>query len=339
MRQPCAPHSTPNADRAPSLADDTAFLAAMRRVPPDHLASIYVDLGGLGSAVGVGAIGGYSDASLALVVEPNGLRLAGGAPFDADGASAEVREAFALASEPSSLADWMPDDTEAELVLFGVAQALRAAEERLANDPAAPEVADALNQVRALAALGLGINVDDDLLPLFDRETALAVGGLTDVAPSFQLLLRPSDADAAQASLDRMRDALRGRGSSVSEREVGGVTITTLEVPELGELSYAMRDGVIIAGLDPDHVAAALVAATDGTTLGESERYRSTWDLAGVHGGNEFWLDVAAMVDAAGEELGVTGDVRDILLEIDALAMTAPARDETSEFHLILTAR
>jgi hypothetical protein len=58
-----------------------------------------------------------------------------------------------------------------------------------------------------------------------------------------------------------------------------------------------------------------------------------------VRGGNEFWVDVAAVVDAAGEELGVTGDVRDILLAIDALAMTAPARDEMSEFHVVLTAR
>ena len=329
-----------DADRAPSLADASSFLAAMRRVPPDHLAAIYVDLKSLAGAAGAGeGLGGYSDASLALVVEANGLRLAGGAPFDADAAPEAVRQAFALASEPSRLADWMPADTQAEIAMFGLAQGLLTAEEQLGANPATPEVADLLNQVRAVAAIGLGINIDDDLLPLFDREAAIAVGGLADAAPSMQLLLRPQDAGAAQASLDRIRDALRGHGSTVREQDAAGVTITTVTVPDLGEVSYAVRDGVIIAALDPDHVAAALAAVADGSTLGASPRYRSAWEFAGVHGGSEFWVDVAAMVDAAGDELGVSGDVRAILHEIDALAMTAPARNEMSEFHLVLTAR
>jgi hypothetical protein len=329
-----------DADRAPSLADDTSFLAAMRRVPPDHLASIYVDLSSLAGIAGASEqLRGYSDASLALVVERNGLRLAGSAPFDAAAAPASAREAFALASEPSSLADWMPDDTQAELVVFGAAQALLAAEEQLGSNAATPEVADLLNQVRALAAVGLGINLDDDLLPLFDREAAVAVGRLADATPSTQLLLRPADAAAAQASLDRMRDALRGHGFSVGERDADGVTITTVTVPDFGEVSYAVRDGVIIAALDPDQVATALTAAADGSTLGASSRYRSAWEFAGAHGGTEFWVDVAAIVDAAGDEIGVTGDARAILLQIDALAMTAPAHDEMSEFHLVLTTR
>jgi hypothetical protein len=329
-----------DADRAPSLADDTAFVAAMRRVPADHLAAMYVDLQGLASAAAAeDQLGGYSDASLALVVERDGLRLAGNAPFDAEAASAGAREAFALASEPSSLADWMPDDTQAELVVFAVGQTFVAAEEQLGAGPGMGEVADAIDQLRGLAALFLGIDLDEDLLPLFDREAAVAIGGLQDAAPRGQLLLRPADAGAAQEALDRMRDSLRERGVAVDEQNAEGVTITTIDVPQIGQISYAMRDGVIVSGLDPDHVAAALTAVADGTTLGASARYRSAWELAGVRGGNEFWVDVAAVVDSAGDELGVTGDVRDILLAIDALAMTAPARDEMSEFHVVLTAR
>jgi predicted regulator of Ras-like GTPase activity (Roadblock/LC7/MglB family) len=329
-----------DADRAPSLADDTEFVAAMRRVPADHLAAVYVDLRGLAASAGAEEqLGGYSDASLALVVEQDGLRLAGNAPFDADAASPSAREAFAMASEPSSLADWMPDDTQAELVVFAVGQTFLAAEEQLGETPGTGEVTDAIDQLRGLAALFLGIDLDEDLLPLFDREAAVAVSGLLDAEPSGQLLLRPADPGAAQEALDRMRDSLRARGVAIDEQDVEGVTITSIDVPQIGQLSYAMQDGVIIAGLDPDQVGKALSAAAAGTTLGASARYRSAWELAGVRGGNEFWVDVAAAVDAAGEELGVTGDVRDILLAIDALAMTAPARDEMSEFHLVLTAR
>jgi hypothetical protein len=329
-----------DANRAPSLADDQGFLAAMRRVPADHLASMYVNLRGLPGATAA-QMGGYTDASLALVVEQNGLRITGNAPFDADSAPAGAREAFALASEPSSLADWMPDDTQAELVVFGISQTLRAAEEQLGADPATADAADAIDQLRAVAAIGLGINLDDDLLPLFDREAAVAVGGLQGGSSMLagQLLLRPSDADAAAAALDRMRDALQAHGATVDESQADGVTITTVDVPDFGAISYAMRDGVIVAGLDADSVGAALSAASDGSTLGASARYRSAWELAGAHGGNEFWVDVASAMDAAGADLGVTGDVRDILLSIDALAMTAPARDEISEFHLVLTAR
>lgn len=329
-----------DADRAPSLADDTEFVAAMRRVPADHLAAVYVDLRGLAASAGAEEqLGGYSNASLALVVEQDGLRLAGNAPFDADAAPASAREAFALASEPSSLADWMPDDTQAELVVFAVGQTFLAAEEQLGETPGTGEVADAIDQLRGLAALFLGIDLDEDLLPLFDREAAVAAAGLLDAEPSGQLLLRPADSGAAREALNRIRDSLRTRGVAIDEQDVEGVTITTIDVPQVGQVSYAMQDGVIIAGLDPDHVGKALSAAADGTTLGASSRYRSAWELAGVRGGNEFWVDVAAAVDAAGDELGVTGDVRDILLAIDALAMTAPARDEMSQFHLVLTAR
>ena len=329
-----------DADRAPSLADDTAFVAAMRRVPADHLASMYVNLRGLAGAAGAEEqLSGYSNASLALVVEQGGLRVAGNAPFDADVAPANAREAFALASEPSSLANWMPEDTLAELVVFGLGQTLAAAEDQLGATPETGEIADSITELRGLAALFLGIDLDQDLLPLFSREAAVAIGGLQDGDPRGQLLLRPADADAAQETLNRMRDSLRERGVAVEEQEVEGVTITTVEVPQVGQLSYAMQDGVIIVGLDPDQVAASLSAAADGTTLGASTRYRSAWDLAGVRGGNEIWVDVAAVVDAAGDELGVTGDVSDILHAIDALAMTAPARNEASEFHVVLTAR
>jgi hypothetical protein len=43
----------------------------------------------------------------------------------------------------------------------------------------------------------------------------------------------------------------------------------------------------------------------------------------------------------AGDDLGVTGEARDILLRADAVAMTAPARPDQnrSEFHVVLTVR
>jgi hypothetical protein len=127
----------------------------------------------------------------------------------------------------------------------------------------------------------------------------------------------------------------------VTESELEGVRVTSLVLPELGSAAFAMRDGVVVVGLTPDDVAAAFAAQARGQSLGEEPRYTSAWDLAGQRGGNEAWLDVAALLEAAGDELGVTGEARDILLRAEALAMTAPARPDQarSEFHVVLTVR
>ncbi len=329
-----------DAGRVESLGGSERFARAMERVPVDHLASIYVDMAGLAGAADLGdQLGGYSTVSLALVVQPEGLQLAGSAPFSAEAAPSPAREAFALSSEPSSLSEWMPADTQLEAVVFGLSQTLRAAEVQLGQQDPGGEVLGAIDQLRAIALFGLGINLDEDLLPLFDRETAVAVGGLESGAPSGQLLLRPSDPDAAAAALERMRAALEERGIAFDEQQVDGRSIISVELPDLGTLAYATRDGVIVAGMSTDDVAAALAAELDGSSLAEDQGYRGAWDLSGTRGGNEIWVDAGAMLDAAGDQLGVTGDLRDILLQVDAVAMTAPSDEDHSEFHFVVTVR
>jgi hypothetical protein len=329
-----------DAGRTSSLADDSGFAAAMRRVPADHLAAFYVDLESIAASAEMDEqLGGYSALSLALVAEQDGLHLAGIAPFDADAAPSAGRAAFALASEPSSLTDWMPAETQAEAVVFGLSQMLRSAEEQLGAVPGSDQVTDALAQLRAIAALGLGISIDDDVLPLFDREVALAVSDVGDETPSLQVLLRPSVPDEAAAALERITAALEDRGAIVEESPVDGATIITVSVPDLGELSYAVREGVIIAGLEVADVAAALAAHDAGTTLADSPRYVAAWELAGDRAGNEVYVDVASLADLAGDQLNLDDDARDILNAMGALALTAPAREDQSEFHAVLTVR
>jgi hypothetical protein len=138
-----------------------------------------------------------------------------------------------------------------------------------------------------------------------------------------------------------MRAALEERGAAATTEQVGAATVTSVAVPELGMVSYAVSEGIVVIGLSAVDVAAALEARGDGRSLAADSRYTQAWELAGSHGGNELWLDVGALVDGAGEELGVTGEARDILLQAGALAMTAPARpDEArSDFHVVLTVR
>lgn len=327
-------------DRGASLADDAAFTAAMRRLPADHLAVAYLDLARLAEVGGVAErVAGYSTVSAALIAEPEGLRLHAFAPFDADAAPSDVREGFALASEPSSLAEWLPADTQAAAVIFGLSGAVETAEDGLAGEPGAEEITSALAQIRALAAFGLGIDLDDDLLPLFSAEAGIGVSGLTTANATGQLLLRPDDEDAATASLERMRDAVREHGGQVSERDADGTAVTTIGIPQVGSLSWAMSEGVIIAGLTFDDVADSLAARTSGDSLADTDRYRGAWELAGARGGNEAFVDIGSIADASGDALGMTGDARDILLSIGAAGLTAPARDDASEVHMVLTVR
>lgn len=328
------------ADARPSLADDAGFTAAMRRLPADHLASAYLDFASAAEQAGVGdQIGGYSTVSAALLAEPDGLRLDAIAPFDASAATVEERADFAAGSESSTLAEWLPADTQASAAIFDLHRTAQAAEDAVAGQPEAQDIIDTLNQLRALAAFGLGIDLDNDLLALFSSQAGIGVSDVMTDARHGQLLVRPSDATAAAATLDRLRDAIGERGGQTSESVAGGLTISTVEVPQVGAASWTVSDGVIVAGLTPDDVAAAVAAHASGQTLAASERYRAAWQLAGDRGGNEAFVDIGAIVDASEDALGTTGDTRDILLTVGALGITAPARDGNTELHIVLTVR
>ncbi len=326
-----------DAGRRPSLAADSSFRAAMRRLPEDHLAAAYLDLRRAGT-IGA-ALNGYSTLGLAVVVEPNALRATGTAPFDAGSATELSRQQFALSSEPSSLTDWMPADTEAEVVLYGLAQSIGALEQQVGTNPDFSGASTAITQLRALAALGLGIDLDTDVLPLVDREAAAAARGLgTDRAGAI-LLLRPSDPDAAAAALSRMRDAVTAHGASASTREMAGVAITTVDVPDLGALSYAMQDGVVVIGTTPDDVGAALDAHASGDSLASTDGYQRAWALTGERGGTELYVDAAPLATLLAETIQLPADERDILLQVASVALTAPAHDESTEIHMVLTVR
>ena len=211
------------ADARPSLADDAGYAAAMRRLPADHLASAYLNLAGAAAQADAEAqVGGYSTVSAALLAEPDGLRLDAVAPFDSSAASVEERADFAAGSEPSTLAEWLPADTQASAAIFDVQRAAQAAEDGLGAQPETQGIVDTLNQLRALAAFGLGIDLDNDLLALFSSEAAIGVSDVMTDAPHGQLLLRPSDAAAASAALEHVRDAIGDHGGQVGQSEAAG---------------------------------------------------------------------------------------------------------------------
>jgi hypothetical protein len=327
------------ANRRASLADDSGFTAAMRRLPPDHLASAFVSLGALADAAGTtDAASGYSSLGMAIIAEPQGLRVEGTAPFQSEAASEEARRGFALAGQVPSVVDWMPADSQVSVVVFGLRRILQDAEAGLAGQPAAADLISSLNQLRALAGFGLGINLDQDVLPVLDGEVGLAISGLSEGMPHGQLIIRPPDPAAARATLERLRKALGGAGASVTERPAADATVVSVEMRQVGSASWAIAGDVIVVGLAYDDVAAALRTRA-GSSLADSAPYRAAWQLAGDRGGNELFVDIGSIADQSADTLGMTGDARDILLSISALGITAPARDDTSQLRAVLTVR
>ncbi|HET8586866.1 MAG TPA: DUF3352 domain-containing protein, partial [Candidatus Limnocylindria bacterium] len=322
-----------------SLADAAAFRASRHELPADYLAAAYVDLDALARSAGAQQeVSGVSTGTLALTATDAGLELNGQAPFDAQLASASNRAAVALGNEPPSLTDWMPQQTQAEAVVFGLRRILETAEQQLGVTSGAGDLSGTITQLRALVAFGLGLSIDDDLLPLLDRESAIAINA-SDGQPSGQLLLRPNDAEAAAQALNRIRDALQQRGARVTTAEAAGVTITSVSLADVGSAAYALSDGVVVIGLDVGAVRAALQAHAERSTLAAGQRYTATFESLGAHGGIELYLDVPAMLSALGGGLDVSSQTRDMLQHVDAVGVTIPTRDDHIEFHAIVTIR
>jgi Protein of unknown function (DUF3352) len=321
-----------------SLGSRPDFRNTMDGLEADHLASAFVDIAAFAAATGTeDQISGVSTAGAVLVAEREGLRLSGFAPFDDGDAAPSDRAGFALGGEPSSLSDWMPESTLGELVVFGLRQTLEDAEAAIGEVPEGEDVASTLDTIRALAAFGLGIDLDADVLPLLDREVAVAITGFDGELPSGQLLLRPEDPDAAAASLDRIAERLGAVGASTATETVGDVEVTILTLPDTGEVAYAVVDGIVIIGFGVDDVVASIEAHESGRTLGGSAAYERTFEVAGTRAGNEGYVDVGAVVDLLGGTMDLPPDARDILSQVGTFGFTAPSHDHQIEFHAVLT--
>ena len=323
---------------AESLAAREDFVDAMDRVPEDNLASAFADLAAVAEATGVEQpLDSYTTASAALIAEAEGLRLSGSAPFDVASAAPSARERFALGTEPSSLPEWMPEDTLAEAVLFGLRQTFEDAEAAIEATPDGGEVTSALDTIRAIAAFGLGVDLDADVLPLFDREVGISITGFDGELPSGQLLLRPDDPDAAADAVGRIADRLSAIGGSRSTEDHDGIEITLLSLPDTGTFAYAVTDGILIVGFSAGDVIAALEAHDAGTSLAATDAYQRAFEVAGTRAGAEAFVNVGAVVDLAGDQPDLPDDARDILGQVGAFALTLPSREDQIEFHAVLT--
>ena len=315
-----------------SLAAQPAFTDAMDDQPNDYLASFYVDLAALADASGTTAdLGSVTTASAVLVAEPDGLKLSGSAPLAAgSGAPATA--------EPGTLTGWMPEGTLAEVTVFGLRDALEAGLAVAGEVPEGEEVTSAIDTLRALAGFALGVDLDADVLPLIEGETALAIGGIGATgAPSGQLLLLPPDAEAAIETLRRIAERIGSSGGSTSTETLEGVEITTLSVPDTIDVAFGVVDSVVVIGLSAGDVAAVAEARSSGLTLESASAYEQAFDVAGVREGTEVFVDVGTVGGLLSLLVELPDDARDILSGLGSFALTVPTEPNQIEFRAVLT--
>ncbi|MBD0291285.1 MAG: DUF3352 domain-containing protein [Thermoleophilia bacterium] len=265
-----------------------AWEDATRDLPEDALVTLYVRGDALvARANAEGGLGAEGDELLscffpdgrmpsvgaAVVAEEDGLRLVAGAKAKVEGAS----------NEESSLAGELPGGALAFFSGHGIGEQLRGAL-RCASD-ASEDVTRGLAQ----AELALGVSLDEDLLPLFAGETALAVypaeGGAQAGAgrPPAAVLLATDVEDEARAR--EVADRLAARASAFLD----GVTVTDVDIAGIrakrvnvrGEASffYAVFDGKLVLSSSAEGIEGL---RGDGPRLDEDEAFSNARERAGA---------------------------------------------------------
>ena len=145
----------------------------------------------------------------------------------------------------------------------------------------------------AQAELALGLSLEEDVLPLFDRETAFALyrspgaelaqeaGGLT--LPTITLATEVEDEARAREAADRAaaRASAFVDGVEVEDVEVGGIAAKRVTLPDARGLYllYAVFDGKLVLTSTEQGL---LAFRQDGPRLSEDDAYRRAREAAGA---------------------------------------------------------
>lgn len=257
----------------------------------------------------------------------------------------------------SRFAEHLPADTLGYLEVHGVGALV---ERSLATMRADPAQADTIAQLeQGLLALGGATNLTgwiEDLgiavLPVGD-----SVGGA--------ILIRGTDADAAAARLTQVRNllALAATGTDVTVRdsEHAGVTITTVDLGDLGtllsgmgvpadvgglrlELAIAARDDLVVVGIGSGVVERVLDVQA-AASLATSGSYGEAVGLAGSRNEVQAYVALDRLVGfveglaPADQRAAWDRDVKPYVDHLAALAWSSGGADQGSRASLVLTVK
>lgn len=290
-----------------SLADDERFEQALGDLPAEAVATLYLNGqelmasleqgdGGVNPLFDLGAGGALVSMAMALTAEGQG--------FSIDGV---VRTEGA--PEPATYTAALPAVVPADALVYASFSNLRTSLEKLLELAAKqdPEFDSKLGQ----AQLGLGVSIEDDLLPLFEGEHALYVRPGAPI-PEVTLVLSPADPARGRATLDKLitnivsLSGLTGEEApfTVTDTSIAGLPVKQLDLEDQQfSLSYALVGEQIVLTTQASGIA-DLVAGGGG--LAGDPLYQEATGAAGIEGETTGFLyvnmrDGLALLEQLGE--------------------------------------
>jgi len=304
-----------------SLADADLFEQTTGALPDEALATVYLngeELTPLLEASGTSeedraalecALGdaGIPSMAFSLAAEDDGARLSG----------AVRAENLAVPEEGGSE---LAGEIEAGALLFvsvrGLGDQLRETFRCLRDAD------EEFNEDLAQAELFLDVSLEEDILPLFEEETAVVVYPPSDDAepqdselpfeiPTAALVTQVDDEGEALETADQLAEQVASftDGAEVERVDVGGVEARRVETGGAVDVYYAAFDGRLVVATTEDGLAAV---QGDGDSLSDDEDYASAREAAGppdettgfwyvdLADGIDYFLDVYS--SAEGEE-------------------------------------
>ena len=307
-----------------TLEDLAEMTRLTEQLPTDWLAFVSYDMTELMAQAfsEAGTAEPEMAAALESLMEHQSLRgamamSASGDRFSLDAATDVPTGPFALVNENRGLADEVPSDTLYFSDAGNVGAALAGVIEPLKEAAAAtPEAAEQLRV--AEAALGGDL---EELVSWID-DAAIAIG-YDGSEPYGGLVLVPNDQDVAQRRLDQLGSfaALAAldpaSGISVEERDVAGVTVTTIrwEAPDdavafmlpvaVGiHIEYAVTDDRALIGIGDAFVGRVLELDASASLASVARYTDAVAGAGGAENAGVTWLDLAGTREAVEGALG-----------------------------------
>lgn len=236
-------------------------------VDSDALVHVYV-AGAAVKETPLGAVFGSDLPSLALSLNPEegGVKIEGAAkPASSDLFPEEFKAELPQKIPAGVYAYAGMNDLERQLSLLRDALA---------------EAAPNLDRDLARAEAELGVSLDEDVLPLFSRESALYVRPGFPI-PEITILTQVDDEQAAVATLDKLADELSEYlgGAEATREQIDGIDLRRIRVNPLVSIYYGAFDGQLVISTSQQGIGDL---RGDEDRLADDEDFKTALDKAGA---------------------------------------------------------
>jgi Protein of unknown function (DUF3352) len=276
-----------------SLADNDAFSDAMDQLPGDSLASLYVSGDALTQQVEAdGSLDEQGRAALSCLLGEAripSMAFALGAEEDGARVSGAFR-AGELEQPDEAGSDLSGEFPAGALAVFSVNNL---AEQARIFLRCASEQDEEFSQQLGQAELALGLNVEEDILPHFEGETAVAVYPAAEAQAAAQdgsglgeplvvVATEVDDEDRAREVADQLAQlaSMSGGDATVEDVEIAGVQAKRVTSGDT-EVVYAVFDGLLVAASGDDGITRM---REDGDRLEDDDAFSSVREAADAPG-------------------------------------------------------